>query len=330
MPGGEAGSVIEATGIERRHICDRYGKITTSDLCFQAASKLIAELGWDKESVDAIGYCTQTPDYLNHPTGFLVHERLGLPETCMVFDYYHGCPGWVTSLANLASMLGTGSIHRAILLDGDEVSVQKGANDREGRPLFGDAGSATALEYQEGSVMQFNVGTRSSEGRALINRHGGCRCPWTLETLKADLDRRAGLIPLEQGDGMDSMDVFSFGITKVPKAIKRLCENFGIDLNNVDRLVLHQANRIMLEKIVRKLKFDMAKVPMSLRNYGNTTSVSIPLTIAASCREAFSSGKVRTIACGFGTGLAYGAVYFETDSIAVPEVMVYNEDKNNG
>lgn len=101
----EAKHVIEATGIERRHIAPK--GITASDLCLQAASKLIEELKWDKDSIDLIAFCTQNPDYINHPNSFVVHEKLGLPESTMCLDFYHGCPGWVSTL-NAVSQVVTG------------------------------------------------------------------------------------------------------------------------------------------------------------------------------------------------------------------------------
>lgn len=92
----EAEQVMQAIGIERRHIVTP--DIAVSDLCLQAAEKLIAELGWEKDSIDLLALVTQNPDYLNHPTSFVVHEQLGLPENTMCMDFYHGCPGWVVAL----------------------------------------------------------------------------------------------------------------------------------------------------------------------------------------------------------------------------------------
>ena len=100
----EAGQVIAATGIERRHVSPK--DITSSDLCLRAAERLIEELGWEKDSIDLLAFCTQTPDYLNHPNSFVVHEKLGLKESTMCLDFYHGCPGWVTSLSSVASLVG--------------------------------------------------------------------------------------------------------------------------------------------------------------------------------------------------------------------------------
>lgn len=319
----EAEQVISATGIERRHVATR--DITVSDLCLKAAAKLIEDLGWEKESIDLIALVTQNADFVNHPTSFVVHEKLGLSENTMCVDFHHGCPGWVVGLSSISSMLSLGYIKRALLLDGDTVSKDQDASNREERPLFGDAGTATALEYNEGATpMLFNIGTKSDEGMALARLHGGYRNPYTLETLKDELDRLAGRLEQDKVDSkMDSMDVFSFAITKVPKAMKKLCSEFNISLEDIDQLVLHQANKMIIETIAKRMKVSMEKVPIGLKNYGNTTSASIPLAIVADRAEEYQSKHQRSLVCGFGTGLAWGAAYFETDSIIIPEVVIY-------
>lgn len=319
----EADQVVQATGIERRHVASR--DITVSDLCLKAAVKLIEDLGWEKDSIDLIALVTQNADFVNHPTSFVVHEKMGLPEGTVCVDFHHGCPGWVVGLSSVCSMLSLGYIKRALLLDGDTVSKDQDASNREERPLFGDAGTATALEYKEGAVpMLFNIGTKSDEGMALARLHGGYRNPYTLETLKDELDRLAGkLDPNKVDSKMDSMDVFSFAITKVPKAMKKLCSEFGISIDDVDQMVLHQANKMIIETIAKRMKISMEKVPLSLKNYGNTTSASIPMTIVSGSPDTYKKSHQRSLVCGFGTGLAWGAAYFETDNLVCPEVVIY-------
>lgn len=317
----EAGHLIEEIGIVRKHIAP--AEITVADMCYGAAQKLIEELGWEKESIDLLALCTQNPDYINLPTSFLVHERLDLPQTTMCLDFFHGCPGWVVSLSSVCGLLSSGSIKRAILLDGDEVTKWLFANNREERPLFGDAGTATALEFDlNAKPMYFNIGTLSDEGKSLINPDGGFRNPYTMESMKYTLDARAGRLPKEKWHKvMDSMDVFSFAITKIPKAMKALCAEFDINISDVDKLVLHQANKFMLENIARRMKFPMEKVPLGLRYYGNTTSASIPLALVTECQKEITTGKQKNLVCGFGTGLSWGAAYFETNEIICPDIV---------
>lgn len=319
----EVEQVIDYTGVERKHWVDP--GVTACDLCLKACERLLDEIGWERDSIDAICNVTQTPDYLNHPNGFVMHEKLGLGPDCLVLDLFHGCPGWVVGLSTISSMMSNGQLKRVLFMDGDNVSSNMYKLDRESRPLFGDCGTATALEFDENAApMYFQIGTNSSDGKTLIMTQGAYRKPFTAEEYAKLLAKKRGEMALEVDDSkMDGMSVFSFGISAPPKSVKKLCEHFGINLEDIDKLVLHQANMFMLKKIAKKLKIDMEMVPSSLKDYGNTTSASIPLTIVSQCAKEYSSGKIKSVCCGFGTGLAWASVYFETDKIVCPDVVIY-------
>ena len=323
----EAEKVIESTGVERKHIVGNSG-ITASDLCLKACEKLIEELGWERDSIDLICNVTQTSDYTNHPNVFVLHEKLGLKNDCMSLDLYHGCPGWVVGLSSAASLMSLGSMKRALLVVGDDITSVQYRQDRESRPLFGDAGTATALEFDEkAEPLFFQTGTNSQDGVALIHKKGGMREPHTLESYKQELGMLPGELSTEGVDDlMDGMSVFSFGISTPPKSIKQLCEHYGVNIEDVDKLVLHQANLFMVKKIAKKLKFLDEKVPSCLKNYGNTTNSSIPLVIVTQCSKDYSTNKLKSLACGFGTGLSWGSVYFETENIKCPEIITYSKD----
>ena len=256
----------------------------------------------------------------------VIHDRLNLDSHCMVLDLYHGCPGWVDGLNTLSSLMSHGSIKRAILLDGDNITLGRHILDHESMPLFGDCGTATALEYDETAhPMFFNHGTNSKDGEALIYKLGGSRNPFTEESVATELKMRRGELSPEDvdADHMDGMSVFSFGISAPPKSIKSLCETYALNLDSIDKLVIHQANLFMIKKITKKLKVDMEKVPIGLKDYGNTTSASIPLTIVSQCASDYSSKIQSTICCAFGTGLSWASAFFETENIVVPDVIVY-------
>jgi len=317
----EAEKVIETTGVERKHIVT--DSQTASDLCFRACEELLEKLSWERDSIDLICNVTQTSDYINHPNVFVLHEKLGLKNDCMSLDLYHGCPGWVVGLSTVVSLMSHGSVKRALLLDGDNISSLQYGQDREGRPLFGDCGTATALEYDESaSPMYFQTGTNSKDGEALIRKKGGFRQPYTLDEYQQEMGMRSGELSTDGiEDLMDGMSVFSFGISTPPKSIKQLCDNYGLSLDKIDKLVLHQANKFMVQKIAKKLKVELDRVPFSLRDYGNTTSASIPLTIVSQCANEYSTRHMKTLACGFGTGLSWASVYFETSGVVCPEVV---------
>lgn len=317
---GEAERVMAQSGIERKHKVGD-APVTASDLCEKAFHQLINDLGWDIESIDLLGFVTLTPDYLEPPTACIMHGRLGLSEECMSLDITQGCPGWINGMATVASLLSHGGMKRAILLNGDTASKMRSPYDKESLPLFGDAGVATALEFEEGaSVMQFDFGSRGKDWNAIYRPAGGFRTPITKESLEYK-DLAPHISRRDIDAVMDGMSVFSFGISTAPQSVQSLCKHFDINLEGIDYFVMHQANKFLNERIRKKLKIDAGKTPYSLKDYGNTSGASIPLTIVTQCHEDFASKKLDNVACAFGVGLAWASMHFQTDCIVCPEIL---------
>ena len=295
---------VETTGVMERHISDT---LTTSDLCYEAAEKLIAELGWDKSEIEAIVFVSQTADYILPATACILQDRLGLSRECYAEDVALGCSGWVYGLSNVASLVCSGSIKKALLLCGDAKKRAKAPRD----PLFGHAGTATAVEYEEGAEgFKFHFGTDGSGYDAIITPDGGSRNQVTEDTFK--FQDVGGKMMHRMQTWMKGMDVFSFGITTAPKSVKKLSEHFGLNYLDADYVIFHQANMRMNNQIVKKLKLDPEKVPSCMYHFGNTSSASIPLTIVTQIREKCTK-PVKFICCGFGVGLSWGTVALTTD-----------------
>lgn len=310
---------IATTGIRSRRIAP--AEVTTSDLCFQAAERLIGQLGWDKSSVDALIFVTQTPDYILPATSCVLQERLGLSNSCFTLDISLGCSGWVYGLSVLAALMQTGSIRRGLLLAGDTCSKTGSKEDKSVYPLFGDAGTATALEFSpDAPGFKFLMNTDGSGFDDIIIPCGGFRNPVDDKSLQIE-EIEPGVCRSPLHCSLNGMNVFSFGITKVPKSIRQLCANFNIDIESADIVSFHQANMMMNEMIRKKLKLPAEKVPYCMDEFGNTSSASIPLALVTRCRQKLTSGKVNHLACGFGVGLSWGSVAFATDHIVVPELV---------
>lgn len=290
-------------------------------MCYHAAEKIIKELNWEKASIDAIIFVTQTPDYILPASSCILQKRLGLSKDCYTLDISLGCSGWVYALSVVTSLLQNGTLKRALLLAGDTITKLCSPEDKSTYPLFGDAGTASALEYDEKSTgFRYLFNTDGAGYETIIIREGGYRNPLTkdsLLTVKQDKNISRRGVDLE----LDGMDVFSFGITKAPKSVKQLCEHFNINKESVDIFSFHQANRMMNEMIRKKLKIEETKVPYCMDDFGNTSCASIPLVLVAREREKLQNENLKHIACGFGVGLSWGSVYFETNNIVVPELI---------
>ncbi|MBB3185973.1 3-oxoacyl-ACP synthase III family protein [Microbacter margulisiae] len=317
--GEDAAKFMASTGVERRRIAG--DNVTTSDLCYYAAEKLIADLGWNKEEIDCLIFVTQTPDYILPATSCILQHRLGLSEECYSMDISLGCSGWIYGLSTIGALIQNGNMKKGLLLTGDTVLKSCSVEDKSTWPLFGDAGTCTAIEYHEGDKgFQFHMATDGSGYEAIIIPEGGYRNPYSVNSLKEECIEE-DIIRNSLNIALNGMDVFSFGINKAPETIHKLADKFDIDMGKIDYFVFHQANLFMNEKIRKKLKLPVEKVLYSLKDFGNTSSATIPLTMVTQCREALNHNRNRLIACGFGVGLSWGSVYFETDNLIISDLI---------
>ncbi len=313
---------IDTTGIKQRHVVNGNG-ICTSDLCFKAAEKLLLDLKWDKSEIECLIFVSQTPDYILPATSCILQDRLGLPTSCFTLDISLGCSGWVYGLSTISSLMQSGSFKKGLLLVGDTVTVTKSERDKSNYPLFGDAGTATAVTYDTtAKPLYFETGTDGSKFDAIIIEDGGFRNFFNANSLVVK-ERETGIFRNNLQSYLNGQDVFIFGITRAPRSIKALAEVFSINFDDVDYFIFHQANKLMIEQIRKKLKIDAAKIPYSLDEYGNTSSASIPLTIVSRLNEKVKSSELNLMACGFGVGLSWGSVYFTTNAIVCPEIIIY-------
>ena len=310
---------ILTTGISERRIAP--SDICSSDLCYHAAEKLIQELGWDKKEIDCLIFITQTPDYIVPATSCILQDRLGLSTECTAFDITLGCSGWVYGLSIMGALLSMGNYKKGLLLVGETTTKTKSSKDKGTYPLFGDAGTATAMEFSEGyEPMYFHSGTDGSKHQAIYIPDGGFRNPTTHESLKIE-SIEPGVTRNKLQYIMDGGSVFIFSITKPPQSIKTLFEKTNIDPAKVDYYFLHQANKIMVEKILAKLKIPIEKAPSSYELFGNTSMSSIPLTMVVKKSHELAQSKQNIVACGFGGGLSWASGYFVTDKIVCPSLI---------
>lgn len=319
IPDTEREKLISTTGIEEKRVAPQ--GVCSSDLCQAAAEKLIAELGWRKEEIEALVFVSQTPDYILPATACLLQDKMGLSKECLAFDISLGCSGWVYGMNSVASLVSNGSVHKALLLCGDITTRTQSYKDKTSYPLFGDAGTCTAVVYDEtSSGMKFHLASDGSGYEAIIISDGGYRNPPTEKSLKF-VDYGEGKVLTPMHVQLDGMTVFSFAISKAPKSVKGLCERFGIELDQVDNCYFHQANMQLNETVRKKLKLPEEKVPYSMKKFANSSCATIPVTMVTERQDVLRNTCQKSIGCAFGVGLSWGSVYFETDHIVVPDLI---------
>lgn len=316
----EVNKFISTTGIEFRHTVNGRN-LCTSDLCFEAAVKLMESLSWAPSEIDCLIFVSQTPDYILPATACILQDRLGLPMDCYAMDISLGCSGWVYGLSTITSLMSNGTMKKGLLLVGDTTTVTKSRKDKSTYPLFGDAGTATAIEYNQGAEgIKFHMGTDGKGFDAIMIPDGGFRNFVTPQSF-VEQEVEHGIFRNRLQSILNGPAVFTFGIVKAPRSVNSLIEHFQVDKEAIDYYVFHQANLIMNEKIRTKLKIEPEKVPYSLNEYGNTSSASIPLTIVSRLNSELSVGRKNILACAFGVGLSWGSAFFETENLVCPPVI---------
>ena len=311
--------LIKTTGIEEKRIVEP--GIATSDLCFEAAEKLIADLNWKKDDIELLIFVSQSRDYILPATAIILQNRLGLKITTIAFDLSLGCSGYVYGLSVISSLISSGKIKKALLLAGDVSSLSPNKNDKSTYPLFGDAGSATALEYSKNAKpIYFNLQSDGSGYEAIMISDGGVRNPITESSF---VDKKVGDGITRNGRNLilNGLEVFNFTLREVAPNISDFFEKTNTSKSNYDYFIFHQANKLLNESIRKKLKITEEKVPYSLDKFGNTSSASIPLTMVSQLSSDLKNKYLSLLFSGFGVGLSWGTMSVETDKIICPELI---------
>lgn len=305
---------IKNTGIEERRVAP--ADMTASDLCYASALEVMKNLGWDNSSIDALIFITQSPDFFIPASAIILQKKLGLSKHTIAFDVNLGCSGYVYGLYIVGSMLQSGQIKRAILLAGDKSTLSTCYKDKSTYPLFGDAGSATALEYDiTAPPMYFNLQTDGSGEDAIKIPHGGSRYHIQPDTFE-EIEIEPGIIRSKRHLQLLGADIFNFALREVSPNAHQLLEYAQHSIENIDYFIFHQANYFMNESVRKKMKIPIEKVPYSIQKFGNTSSASIPLTIVTELREVLGSPK-KLFLSGFGVGFSWASALVQTQDIQI-------------
>lgn len=299
---------------------------TASDLGFAAAERLLNEKGISREEIGAIVNVTEFPDYVAPSTAFVLHKRLRLSQSCIAFDVNLGCTGYVYGLHIACSLLQASQQKYVLLIVGD-VPKNNDFSRRE-KPdhgylmMFGDAGTATLLEKSDGGPGIRTELYADGTDFKLLYTLGGARC--------ADASREVtrwsdGVDRSLYDSYMDGMGVFSFSTTVAPRLIKKFLQEQGETPEDYAGFYLHQANKMIVERVAKLAKLPLDKVPLSLTHYGNTNCGTVPVTIVDQLGNFDSAVPQRLFLCGFGVGLSWGVATMEVSPADVLPMLETDE-----
>lgn len=319
IPKEDLEKTINNIGIREKRVADQ--GVCASDLCLRAAEHLLADNEIDKESIQALIFVSQTSDYHQPATAPILQHKLNLSKSTLAFDVNLACSGYVYGLSIAYSFCTQMGCDRVLLLVGETMSKIVSEFDRESKPLFGDAGTATLIEKGDYGEAFFSLNSDGSGADVMMIPFGGFRNPGSPEAFRLVEDNQGN-----KRNGfqfrMDGMDVFNFGMRVEPKDIKKLLEFGGVTMDQVDLLIFHQANKFMTDFFAKRLKINEDKVPYSLDRFGNTSSASIPLTIVSELHDKYPKRR-QVILSGFGAGLSWGSVLLDLSRCNVSKLIEY-------
>lgn len=311
--------VVDKVGIYERRFAD--ADTCSSDLCFAAAEKLIADNNIDRSEIDLLVFISQTPDYRMPATSVLLQERLGLPKSTIAFDITLGCSAFIYGLSVVFSMMSGGGIRKALILDGETRSKVYSPKDRRTAFLFGDGGVAALVEKSDAfGDSFFSLNSDGSRGDLIKIDAGGYRNPSSPESLKEKVVDEYGNIRNDEQGYMKGADVFNFVIVEIPKDIKRLLAHARVEAADLDFYIFHQANNFINSYLAKKLKLDTSRIPSTIHKYGNTSSVSVPLTIADALKGRMDGDK-RLLLSAFGVGMTWASGIVPFHNLKISDIV---------
>jgi len=300
--------ITEKTGVYQRHIAGK--NETAYDLSIKACDKLFQTN--DKNNIDGIIYCTQSPDYIMPSNSFLMHKHFGLKDEIFAYDFNHACTGYIYCLAMANAFVKAGMAREILLVNADTYSKYINPKDRSTRVLFGDGAAATIVKKsgRKRGIIDIDLGSSGSGYNKFWIPAGGLRLPKSNITSKEIEDVR-GNIRTKNDIEMDGFGVWSFINSVAPRQVDRLLKRNNVEKIDIDQFVFHQASKMTLESIMRLMKLNEEQVFINIQNIGNTVSASIPIAL----RDAKDQDKIDNgstlILSGFGVGLSYGAILME-------------------
>lgn len=318
FPAEDVKQVVDKIGVYERRFAEP--GVCSSDLCYAAAEKLLSDLSVNKDEIDLLVFVSQTPDYRMPATSVILQHRLGLGKQTIAFDLNLGCSGFIYGLSVVYSMMENSGLRKALLLDGETRSRVYSPKDRKTAFIFGDAGVAALIERDDAfGESFFSLNSDGSKEDLIKMNAGGYRNPSSPETLKEKVVDEYGNIRSEEHGYMNGSDVFNFVIKEIPSDIKNTLSYAGVDKSEIDYFVFHQANNFINSYLAKKLKIDEEKIPSTIHKYGNTSSVSIPLTVASELATTYAGKKI--MMSGFGVGMTWASAVLNTADCFISDLV---------
>lgn len=296
----------------------------SSDFCKFGLQYLFDNNLLNKDDIDALLFVSQSGDYYMPPTSNLIQGHFELKHDCLCMDINQGCAGFEVGLIQAFMLLEQPAIKKVVLMNADVLSPKVSAQDRNSKPLIGDAASITIVEKcEEENTIYANIKMDGTGAFALNIPAGGFRMPSTPETAVMVQDA-AGNFRSKDNLVMQGDDVFNFVQREIPPMIEHLYEQSGVDRNEVDWYMFHQPNKFMLHKLADKLGISHEKMPANIvENFGNASGVTVPTCISYNLGDQLVYGKMKICMAGFGVGLTWSSIMMEMGNLNFNKIIEF-------
>lgn len=305
-PDWDVEKIVEKTGISNRFIADK--NQTATDLAVSAADKLLGKRAEVKSSIDYVILCTQSSDYHLPTSACIIQERLGLSQSVGAIDVNQGCSGFVYSLGLAKGLIETNQATHVLVITADTYSKYINVQDKSVRTLFGDAAACTLIRGSNSDkelITRPIYGTNGKGAQHLIVPDGGSRNPIS-EMSSIEMCDDSNNVRSSANLFMNGREIFTFTLTAVPRVFNQILERENVTLDDIDIVVLHQANKFIIDSIQRKLKIPEDKMHRSYGEFGNTVSSTIPIGLKQELIKSDQTAGSRTaLLLGFGVGLSW-------------------------
>ena len=285
--------IKKKTGVHNRFISAT--NETALDLGSKAADKLFLKNDIRSE-INALIFVTQSPDFVLPTSACIAQEKLGLSKSCMSFDVNQGCSGFIYGLAISSSLISAGLAKKVLLICADTYTKYIEKHDRTCRPIFSDGAAATLISKSKNSnIGPFELGTDGKGAMNLIVENSGAR-----SSDKKDDFQKKKLF-------MNGSKVFMFSMNEVPKCVENLLIKSKKKISDIDLFVFHQASKVVMDNIIRRLNLPADKVFCNYTDVGNTVSASIPIALKDAENKGIFKNNKLVMMVGFGVGYSWGA-----------------------
>ena len=321
----EAAQIVDKTGIEQRRFADE--NTCSSDLCLAAADRLLADNAVNRQDIDLLVFISQTPDYRMPATSVTLQHRLGLDNKTIAFDINLGCSAFLYGLSVVYGLMENSNLNKALLLDGETRSKVYSPRDRRSAFLFGDGGVAALIERNHKfGKSTFSLNSDGSRADLIMIPAGGYRKMSSVETVTEKVVDEFGNIRSEEQGYMRGGDVFNFVIREIPRDIKNVLALTQKTVNDFDFVVFHQANNFINSYITKKMKMDPDKIPSTIAKFGNTSSVSVPLTIVSELKGKLT-GNRELLLSAFGVGMTWATAVLPFVDCSISDIVEVKDGK---